>query len=212
MPRFFLPCRQCFFALFRKAGVIVTRCRLFGANTPWKRVRLTLGLGTSASKRTIKSSGSRSHEWCRHECFELVAYLAVNRYCQPFFLYPRANNITAQPFEFRPTLCIAHNTCMETEACHICDTTWRKPLLCHRCNGLQGKDLSSLLFACSDAISNIGSSSSPSKARYSWWKSSQRTRKTPYSKRPHLMYASNSDRTYLGKYLSFCPMWFRNCG
>jgi len=33
--------------------------------------------------------------------------------------------------------------------------------------------------------------------RCSWWQSSQRTRKKPYSKRPHLRYASNSDRTYL---------------
>jgi hypothetical protein len=43
---------------------------------------------------------------------------------------------------------------METEACHVYGTACRKPLFCHRCNGLQGKDLSSLLFACSDAIGN----------------------------------------------------------
>jgi hypothetical protein len=35
----------------RPAGVINARCLLFGANTPWKRVRLTLGLGTSAARR-----------------------------------------------------------------------------------------------------------------------------------------------------------------
>nr|UGK56251.1 hypothetical protein [Escherichia coli] len=28
------------------AGVTNARCRLLGANTPWKRVRLTLGFGT----------------------------------------------------------------------------------------------------------------------------------------------------------------------
>jgi hypothetical protein len=32
----------------RLAGVTQERCWLFGANTPWKRVRLTLGLGTKA--------------------------------------------------------------------------------------------------------------------------------------------------------------------
>ncbi len=30
----------------RFAGVTNARCRLLGANTPWKRVRLTLGFGT----------------------------------------------------------------------------------------------------------------------------------------------------------------------
>ena len=34
-----------FFSLPRFAGVTSTRCLLFGAKTPWKRVRLTLGLG-----------------------------------------------------------------------------------------------------------------------------------------------------------------------
>jgi len=31
---------------------------LLGANTPWKRVRLTLGLGTSETNLAIKSNGS----------------------------------------------------------------------------------------------------------------------------------------------------------
>ena len=31
----------------RFAGVSFTRCLLFGANTPWKRVKLTLGLRSS---------------------------------------------------------------------------------------------------------------------------------------------------------------------
>jgi hypothetical protein len=30
----------------RFAGVTTARCLLFGANTPWNRVRLTLGFGT----------------------------------------------------------------------------------------------------------------------------------------------------------------------
>ena len=42
----------------RLAGVTAARCLLFGANTPWKRVRLTRGLGTNAAKRAMKSSGS----------------------------------------------------------------------------------------------------------------------------------------------------------
>ena len=37
----------CLAPLPRFDGVIVTRCRLLGANTPWKRVRLTLGSGTN---------------------------------------------------------------------------------------------------------------------------------------------------------------------
>jgi hypothetical protein len=44
------PVGNAFFILFHFAGVIITRCRLFGENTPSKRVRLTLGLGTSAAK------------------------------------------------------------------------------------------------------------------------------------------------------------------
>ena len=43
----------------RFAGVTRARCLLLGANTPWKRVRLTLGLGTRAASRAMKSSGSK---------------------------------------------------------------------------------------------------------------------------------------------------------
>jgi hypothetical protein len=43
----------------RITGVIKARCLLFGANTPWDRVRLTLGLGTMAASRAMKSSGSK---------------------------------------------------------------------------------------------------------------------------------------------------------
>ncbi|MFT6284865.1 MAG: hypothetical protein ACJAXM_001340 [Arenicella sp.] len=60
-----------------------------------KRVRLTLGLGTSAAKRAIKSSGStitKDHMTAPVTggavavgCFELETNLAVSRYCQPFF-------------------------------------------------------------------------------------------------------------------------------
>lgn len=42
----------------RFPGVTRARYPLLGANTPWKRVRLTRGLGTSAARRTMKSSGS----------------------------------------------------------------------------------------------------------------------------------------------------------
>ncbi len=41
-----------------RLGTIRCRCLQFGANTPWKRVRLSLGRGTSAARRAIKSSGS----------------------------------------------------------------------------------------------------------------------------------------------------------
>ena len=43
----------------RLAGVTRARCALLGANTPWNRVRLTLGLGTRATSRAMKSSGSK---------------------------------------------------------------------------------------------------------------------------------------------------------
>ena len=41
----------------RLAGVTLILCLLLGANTPWKRVRLTLGLGTNDASFAIKSSG-----------------------------------------------------------------------------------------------------------------------------------------------------------
>ena len=46
----------------RLAGVTKARCLLFGANTPWNRVRFTLGLGTKAANRARKSRGSKI--WC----------------------------------------------------------------------------------------------------------------------------------------------------
>ena len=45
--------------LSRFAGVTRARCLLFGANTPWNRVRLTLGLGTGAASLAMKSTGSK---------------------------------------------------------------------------------------------------------------------------------------------------------
>ena len=39
----------------RLAGVTRARCALLGANTPWNRVRLTLGLGTSATSGFIRT-------------------------------------------------------------------------------------------------------------------------------------------------------------
>jgi len=48
-----------FLSLPRPAGVTFERYLLLGAKTPWKRVRLTLGLGTSETNLEIKSSGSK---------------------------------------------------------------------------------------------------------------------------------------------------------
>ena len=47
-----------FLHLPRPTGVTSARYLLLGANTPWKRVRLTLGLGTSATSLDMKSNGS----------------------------------------------------------------------------------------------------------------------------------------------------------
>jgi hypothetical protein len=44
--------------LSRFAGVICLRCLLLGPNTPWKRVRLTRGLGTRETSH-ITNSGCR---------------------------------------------------------------------------------------------------------------------------------------------------------
>jgi hypothetical protein len=41
------------------AGTIRARSGLAGANTPWDRVRWARGLGTSAARRAMKSSGSK---------------------------------------------------------------------------------------------------------------------------------------------------------
>ena len=46
--------------------------------------------------------------------FEWATNLAISRYCQNLFWYPRAGSITVQPFEFTPILCAAHDTSMET--------------------------------------------------------------------------------------------------
>lgn len=43
----------------RHASVSAARYELFSAKTPWKRVRLTRGLGTRAANRAMKSSGSK---------------------------------------------------------------------------------------------------------------------------------------------------------
>lgn len=43
----------------RLAFVTCPRYRLLGAKTPWKRIRLTRGLGTKAANRAMKSSGSK---------------------------------------------------------------------------------------------------------------------------------------------------------
>ena len=43
----------------RLAGVTRARCALLEANTPWNRVKLARGLGTKATSRAMKSSGSK---------------------------------------------------------------------------------------------------------------------------------------------------------
>jgi hypothetical protein len=45
----------------RLAGVTRARYLLFGAKTPWKRVRLTLGLGTRAASRPRCARNRAAH-------------------------------------------------------------------------------------------------------------------------------------------------------
>ena len=54
--------RHVIVALAVSAAATLERYLLLGANTPWKRVRLTLGLGTSETNRAIKSNGSNITE------------------------------------------------------------------------------------------------------------------------------------------------------
>ncbi len=55
-----LPVALGWLPLPRLAGVTCERCVLLGANTPWKRVRFTRGLGTSAAnaRELIFSTGN----------------------------------------------------------------------------------------------------------------------------------------------------------
>ena len=43
-----------------RCGTMRLRCLKLGANTPWKRVRLSLRRGTSAASLAIKSNGSNT--------------------------------------------------------------------------------------------------------------------------------------------------------
>jgi len=91
-----------------------------------ERVRLTLGLSTSDAKRAIKSSGSRficspCQCWCRHGGVYWVASAPWGKSLLPtFFWHPIVGfpfkQVTAQPFEFTPVLCIADDTCMKNGA------------------------------------------------------------------------------------------------
>lgn len=62
-------------ALGWRLGTMCSRSLQFGANTPWNRVRLSLGRGIKAARRAMKSSGSKTT--CvvpsRKGCLRLVA-------------------------------------------------------------------------------------------------------------------------------------------
>jgi len=93
-----------FFPLPRLAGVTIARYLLFGANTPWKRVRLTLGLGTREASLDIKSSGSnitcvvplrQGVRLKRLLLVQLIADLAISGHRQTLRGYRRPRNVTA---------------------------------------------------------------------------------------------------------------------
>ena len=56
-----------FLTLPRLAGVTCARCLLLGAKTPWKRVRLTLGLGTKATSLEMAAPA--------HPCARGIPYI-----------------------------------------------------------------------------------------------------------------------------------------
>ena len=113
-----------FLTLPRFAGVTCTRCLLFGAKTPWKRVRLTLGLGTNATSLEmavpahpcahgipyilyIISSGSnmtcvvplrQGVRLKRLLLVQLIADLAIAGQRQTFRRHRRSGDIAAQTF------------------------------------------------------------------------------------------------------------------
>ena len=45
------------------AGVTLVRYLLLGANTPWKRMRLTLGLGTRATSQEMAAPALAAPVW-----------------------------------------------------------------------------------------------------------------------------------------------------
>ncbi len=89
------------FPLPRLAGVTRTRCRLFGANTPWKRVKFTRGFGTSAASRAMESSGSKI-TWMvpyREDVLSWWRTLPLGVSDKALFRYRRAADLAAQPFQ-----------------------------------------------------------------------------------------------------------------
>ena len=74
-----------FLRLPRQAGVTFERYLLFGANTPWKRVRLTLGFGISATILSIKSNGSNMTEYKKNKRYIHVEIKVPNNHSHPSF-------------------------------------------------------------------------------------------------------------------------------
>ena len=120
-------------------GVTRARYLLLGAKTPWKRVRLTLGLGTKATSLemtcmdalmprahgcagAVKSSGSNI-TWVVPLCqgvrlkrlllVQLIADLAIASQRQAFRGYCRPRNVTAQTFQLRSFIGFGGNPGMQ---------------------------------------------------------------------------------------------------
>ncbi len=85
----------------RRAGVTIARRRLCGANTPWYLVKCIRGGGTSATRRAIRSRGSRTT--CvvpsRYGVFSRVAHMARCGEQHTLGGHRRAAHVTAQAFE-----------------------------------------------------------------------------------------------------------------
>ena len=76
-----------------RLGTIRFRCLQFGANTPWKRVRLSLGRGTSAARRATKSSG------CAKGLLEANDDLPTFVHREPFVGDGGSGDVAAEFFE-----------------------------------------------------------------------------------------------------------------
>jgi len=111
-----------FLPLPRFAGVTSARCLLFGANTPWKRVRLTLGLGIKATSLEMKSNGSKM-TWVvplrqgvrlkRLLLVQLVAYPAIAGHRQAFGGHRWSCDVTAQTLQLSSFMGFGGNSRMQ---------------------------------------------------------------------------------------------------
>ena len=114
-------------ALTGGLGTIWGRSLALGASTPWKRMRCSLGRGTSAARRCMNSSGPSFH----HDmggaivvgAFKSEHDLTGTIACQALVGKGWPGNVSAQVFELMALVDGATHFGMQAEALLV-DTTW----------------------------------------------------------------------------------------